>query len=143
VKRYQITINDRPYRVEIEDVHASPIVVKVDGETFAVTVEQEAPAAAGRPAPKIERVEAPAIAAAPRPAPRAAGSNAFTAPMPGVILEVRVAAGQSVTAGQELCILEAMKMKNSLKSPRAGVIAEVKVSAGQTVGHGDVLLLFQ
>ena len=63
--------------------------------------------------------------------------------MPGVVLSISVAAGQSVARGQELCVLEAMKMKNSLKSPRAGVIAEIKASAGQTVGHGDVLLVFE
>ena len=144
MKNYRITINGRSYRVEIDDIHASPIQATVDGEAFVVTLEQDTSPASGRPAPRIERVEAPAIATtAPRSAPAVAGSNAFIAPMPGVILEVRVVAGQTVTAGQELCILEAMKMKNSLKSPRAGVIAEVKVSAGQTVAYGDALILFQ
>ena len=54
MKSYQVVINGRPYRVEIENIHASPIAVTVDGETFAVTLEQESPAA-GMPAPRIER----------------------------------------------------------------------------------------
>ncbi len=142
MKSYLVAINGHTYRVEIEDLHASPIAVKVDGAAFSVTLEADASAAAGRP--RVERVEAPIVAGTPaRPAGGPAGENAFAAPMPGVILEIGVAVGQAVARGQELCILEAMKMKNSLKSPRAGVIAEIKVQAGQTVGHGDILFLFQ
>jgi len=131
LKTYQVTVNGHSYRVKIGDLHATPIQVWVDDEPFAVMLEEEA--SASTPAPKI------ALAAA-----SAAGNvNQLCAPMPGTILEIRVAAGQAVTKGQELAVLEAMKMKNSIRSPRDGAIAEVKVNAGQTVGHGDVLFVYQ
>ena len=67
----------------------------------------------------------------------------MTAPMPGVVLELRVAPGASVTRGQTVLVLEAMKMKNDLKAPRDGVVAEVFVSAGQQVRYGEALLRFE
>jgi biotin carboxyl carrier protein len=63
--------------------------------------------------------------------------------MPGVILEVSVAEGDSVERGQPVATLEAMKMNNVIRSPRAGTIAEVCVAAGQAVGHGDPIVRFR
>jgi biotin carboxyl carrier protein len=62
--------------------------------------------------------------------------------MPGVILELSVAPGDTVERGQPIAVLEAMKMKNSIRSPRAGTIAEVCVAVGQAVGHGDAIVRF-
>ncbi len=63
------------------------------------------------------------------------------APMPGLVLAVPVEVGASVTRGQTVIVLEAMKMENDLSSPRAGIIKEVRVSKGQTVNQGDVLVV--
>jgi biotin carboxyl carrier protein len=68
--------------------------------------------------------------------------KAVLAPIPGVILSVAVCAGATVKVGQELCVLEAMKMKNAIRSTRAGVIANVYVSEGDHVKHGQVLVDF-
>jgi biotin carboxyl carrier protein len=68
--------------------------------------------------------------------------RAIRAPIPGVILSVAIREGSEVTIGQDLCTLEAMKMKNSIRSPRKGVIASVHVSAGQAVQHHDILMEF-
>jgi biotin carboxyl carrier protein len=65
------------------------------------------------------------------------------APIPGVIISIQVKQGDEVSLGQELCVLEAMKMKNTIRSPRAGVIASVNVSSGETVKHHDVLVEFE
>jgi len=70
----------------------------------------------------------------------AAVGGGFTAPMPGKVLEVRVAAGDTVTKGQTLLVLEAMKMEQHMTAPDAGVVAEVFVSAGQQVAKDEVLL---
>jgi biotin carboxyl carrier protein len=64
------------------------------------------------------------------------------AAMPGRVLRVLVAAGESVTAGQPLVVLEAMKMENELKSPQDGVVSGIAVVAGQPVSAGEVLLRF-
>jgi propionyl-CoA carboxylase alpha chain len=57
-----------------------------------------------------------------------------------VIVSVSVQLGQAVKAGQELCVLEAMKMQNVIRAPRDGVVAAVHMSAGKTVRHREPLL---
>ena len=63
--------------------------------------------------------------------------------MPGNILDIAVKPGDKVAARQQLCSLEAMKMKNAIRSPGEGVIASVEVAEGQSVAHGDVLFTFE
>jgi biotin carboxyl carrier protein len=62
--------------------------------------------------------------------------------MPGNVLDITVKPGDRVRFRQQLCSLEAMKMKNAIRSPRDGVIAIVNVTEGQAVSHGDVLFTF-
>ena len=95
--------------------------------SYAVKQAAPAPAAA---APK-------AAAAAP-----AAGAETVTAPIPGVIQEVKVQAGQSVKKGDVLFVLEAMKMKNNITAMRDGKVATVNVSKGDTVTHGQALMSY-
>ncbi len=63
--------------------------------------------------------------------------------MPGLIIEVNVVEGQEVKEGDYLCVLEAMKMENSLLSPRDGIIKSVTIAIGQTVDKGDLLIEFE
>lgn len=71
----------------------------------------------------------------------ATGSDRVLAPMPGRIVLIRVSAGDTVTAGQELGVMEAMKMELALKAPAAGVVAEVRVATGDFVDGDAVLIL--
>ncbi|MGI8791910.1 MAG: acetyl-CoA carboxylase biotin carboxylase subunit [Acidimicrobiales bacterium] len=73
----------------------------------------------------------------------AAGSGTVTVPMQGTIVKVLVAVGDTVEAGQALCILEAMKMENHINAAKAGTIAEIKVEPGQTVGAGDIVAIIE
>ncbi|NND67578.1 MAG: acetyl-CoA carboxylase biotin carboxyl carrier protein subunit, partial [Halioglobus sp.] len=68
------------------------------------------------------------------------GSGRVTAPMHGLLLEVRVAAGDSVTGGQTLAVLEAMKMHYEITAEADGTVSEVIASAGQQVAADDLLL---
>ena len=61
--------------------------------------------------------------------------------IPGVVVSVSVAAGDAVTAGQQLLVVEAMKMQNELRAPRDGTIERVAVGAGTTIEVGDLLLV--
>jgi biotin carboxyl carrier protein len=85
-----------------------------------------------------------AAAAAPKAsaAASAAGAETVTAPIPGVIQEVKVQAGQSVKKGDVLFVLEAMKMKNNITAMRDGKVATVNVSKGDTVTHGQALMSY-
>ena len=79
----------------------------------------------------------------PRPDAAADGADAgglVKAPMPGKVLSLNVAEGDTVTKGQKLLVLEAMKMEHALAAPRDGVIASVLISAGDQVGDGDALV---
>ena len=69
--------------------------------------------------------------------------NAIKAPMPGLVLEISVEVGQEVLEGDNLLILEAMKMENSFTSPRAGVIKSIVVNKGQAVDKGQLLIEFE
>jgi biotin carboxyl carrier protein len=68
------------------------------------------------------------------------GSYEIVAPMPGVLLSVNVVPGQAVEAGDVLCVLEAMKMKNPIRATQPGIVAEIGVTAGQTVAFGALLV---
>ncbi|MCZ4318664.1 acetyl-CoA carboxylase biotin carboxyl carrier protein subunit [Aequorivita viscosa] len=64
----------------------------------------------------------------------------INAPMPGLILEVNVSVGDTVSKGDYVCVLEAMKMENTLTAPRDGVIKAVNITKGETVEKGMLLI---
>jgi biotin carboxyl carrier protein len=72
--------------------------------------------------------------------PEAGGPRRITAPMTGSIVEVRCHAGQQVSAGDVLLVIESMKMNNELRSPAAGTVEQVPVNPGQRVNAGDLLV---
>ena len=114
--------------------------ITVNGVAYSVSVEETAAGAApvaAAPAAPVAPKAAPAPAAAPK---GAAGAVAVKAPMPGNILDVKVAAGASVKAGDVLVILEAMKMENEIVAPQDGTVASINVNKGDTVNSGDVLV---
>ena len=108
--------------------------ITVNGVAYSVSVEETAAGAAPVAAPA-------APAAAPKAAAPAgaAGAVAVKAPMPGNILDVKVAAGASVKAGDVLVILEAMKMENEICAPHDGTVGSVCVQKGASVQTGAAL----
>ncbi|MFT5238749.1 MAG: biotin carboxyl carrier protein [Flavobacteriaceae bacterium] len=70
-------------------------------------------------------------------------ASEIEAPMPGLIIDIFVSEGQEVKKGDFLCVLEAMKMENTLLSTGDGVVKSVKISKGQTVEKGHVIIEFE
>jgi propionyl-CoA carboxylase alpha chain len=78
------------------------------------------------------------------PAPeREVGAGSLVAPMPGIVARVSVAAGESVEAGQEVLVVESMKMEHAVRAPTAGVVATIRVEAGSQVEAGSVLAVLE
>ena len=77
------------------------------------------------------------------PAAQDAGDDRVRAPMPGRVVALRVAAGDQVEAGQELAVLEAMKMELALKAPRTGVVGELRATVGEFVEADSVLVVLE
>jgi propionyl-CoA carboxylase alpha chain len=76
-----------------------------------------------------------------RPPVSSGPDGGLNAPMPGVVLHLRVAPGDTVATGQVLVVLEAMKMEHHIKAPADGRVAEIRVSEGQRVDNGALLLV--
>ena len=143
--KYKITVNNKSYEVEIEDINTRPVVAFVDGDRFEVMPENADQAETKKEA--VRKTESktfnpnPAPAAVPSPNLALSG-NTQTAPLPGTVIEVFVKAGDKVEAGQVILVIEAMKMKNSIRSVYSGTVGEVFVSTGQSVAHKQALIKF-
>ena len=122
---YRVTINDKLYEVDVEEGKANLL------RTQAV----QASPAAQAPAPAAET---PAPAADAKPA---AATGALAAPMPGVVLELKVAKGQRVKENDLLLVLEAMKMENEIFAQKSGTVTQIYAAKGARVNTGDPLLL--
>ena len=134
MKRFNITVNGVAYDVTVEE--------RTDGAAPAAApaAPVSAPAApAPAPAAAAPAPAAPAPAPAPAPAAAPADGLKITAPMPGTILDVKVAAGQAVKKGDIIVILEAMKMENEIMAPQDGTVASVPAKKGDSVNPGDLL----
>jgi biotin carboxyl carrier protein len=141
--KISVKINDTNYNVEVGDINARPIQATLNGESFEVwpeesTMETSSPVIA-KPA---EAPKASVIRSVAPVQPSGDVSKAIIAPIPGVIISISAKVGDNVSVGQEVCVLEAMKMKNSIKSTRPGKIKSVKINVGDHVQHGQILFEF-
>ena len=118
MKSYTITVNGTAYEVTVE-------------ETGSVSAPAAAPVAAPKAAP----------AAAPKAAAPAAGAGAVkvSASVPGKVLKVVASVGQTVKAGDNIIILESMKMEIPVVAPQDGTVASIDTSEGASVENGDTL----
>lgn len=148
MKNYKFTINGKQYSVDVADIEGKVAQVEVNGTPYEVELEMEMPA---RPKPVARPAAAPQAQARPaaEPAPVAAkpasapvgDGTPIKSPLPGVVLDVFVKAGDNVKAGQHLLLLEAMKMENNIDSDKDGVVKEVRVQRQDSVMEGDVLVV--
>jgi glutaconyl-CoA decarboxylase len=146
--KYNVRIGEKTYNVEIEDINALPVVVRVDGERVEVMPENGGHPQITREAGEKRNIAetkpltlSPSSVVSPSPNPALSG-NTITAPLPGTVVEIFVKAGEKVEAGQVVLVIEAMKMKNSIRSMWSGTIGDVLVSTGQAVAHKQAMVKF-
>jgi biotin carboxyl carrier protein len=151
---YKVKIDGRIFEVKIENLNSRPIIAVVDGEPVDVWPQIES----GEPVNDTEGEPASKTTLS-NPSPlqgRSSGPNRSNgadhsnsgagivhSPLPGVVISVSVQPNEEVKAGQEILVLEAMKMKNTIRAGRTGVVKKVHVVPGQAVQHHDPLVEYK
>jgi biotin carboxyl carrier protein len=120
---YSILLDGRSFEAHVREPANGDVVVTIGGEEFSVRIGD----------PRQWRGAGTLLAAE--------GRQKITASMPGKIVRILVAAGQSVTAGQGLVVIEAMKMQNEVRAPKSGRLESLLVAEGQAVNGGEVLAI--
>jgi len=109
--------------------------IKIDGKTYTVQHETIETVLAPTFKPSLPALEKKTVRKA------VSERGAVTAPMPGKVVLLSVKVGDSVQAGDPLCVLEAMKMENEIVSPVRGIVKEVRVSEGAAVNIGEIMVI--
>jgi biotin carboxyl carrier protein len=144
VKRFEVLLNEKAYLVEVTKISAEGALVSVNGTPYEIGIKD----LTAMEAPQMMVVSAPApaapVAAPAKPlaaAETVGGLTTIKAPLPGLILEVKVSVGDTVKVGDIIIVIETMKMENNISSPVAGTIKEIKVSSGDSVSEGVPLII--
>ncbi len=137
----RVRIGDQWYTVEVGDLGQSPVEVTVDGESFLIDIEvadAPTPPRRGRPSGGLSVPDAPTPGGAGAAAP--VNDDILRSPMPGRVMSVMVRPGDAVSAGDEVCVVEAMKMEQSILAHRDGVVKTVFVQPLDSVSANDPLV---
>lgn len=128
--RYHIISNSKTFLVEIVsvDVKSKKCEIKVNGITYPIQVADKMDVLLEKMGIEVTAEER---------------TVEITAPMPGLILDISVKAGDKVEAGDKLMVLEAMKMENVIKAPAGAILSQIKVKIGESVEFGQSLIQFE
>lgn len=153
--KYNFRINGHDYQVDVNSVEGGIADVTVNGTDYKVELADAVPAPAqqaARPAPQATFTAATAPQAtapaaqtaqtaqtATASAPQGKG-EVVTAPLPGVILDIKVKVGDAVKAGQTVAVLEAMKMENEIEATASGTVTAVNAGKGDSVLEGAAII---
>ena len=127
----KIRVEGKWYFVEVEDLSTDPAVVLVDGQKFEVKLEDIGSLI------EEEKLSDENISESGSMGNR----SEFRSPMPGTVITILVKIGDDVKVGQDLIVLESMKMQQTLKADDNGIVAEITVSEGDQILDGDLILL--
>lgn len=145
LKEYKYKINGTKFTVGVGEVVDNKVHVEVNGTPYDVELDDAmAPKAAAiaaqvkRPAAAPRTASGEKVISAPAAAPSTAG--AITAPLPGTVSSIKVNVGDTITMGQTVATLEAMKMENEIHADRGGKVVAICVKPGDAVPEGGVLM---
>lgn len=156
--KYKIAIGNNKFEVEVGKIENGRAQVSVNGESYDVMIEnfaevapyskapQREPAPAATPAAPKAPVSTPTPTPIKAPSPASAAveeDSIVKAPIPGLIMDIKVKVGDKVLAGQTVATMEAMKMENNLISNLDGTVKEISVQKGMEVATDDVIMIIE
>lgn len=138
MKKYKFTIRGNEYDVHLKDIEDNVAELDVNGTIYEVEIHGEVktsktPTLVRKPVEKM-----PGEGQIKKS--QSTGKQKVTAPLPGTILKINVTVGDVVTEGQNVMIMEAMKMENQIQTTKGGEVTSIKVNVGDSVLQDDVLI---
>ena len=137
MKKFKFTIRGNVYDVDLQNFEDNIAKIEVNGTSYSVEVHKEVKQSK---TPVLVRQAVPSPHRSETKIKKSIGTNAIKAPLPGNIMQLFVAEGDTVSKGDKLLMYEAMKMENSILAERDGKIISIKVQKGDSVLEGDVLI---
>lgn len=141
MRMYNLSINGNDYEVMIKQVTEENITVEVNGVEHIVTINKIMNMAVPHSCEKAVQPVSPNPFTAKAEPARQGTEGCICSPLPGHVLEIAVAEGDKVLAGQKLLVLEAMKLENIITAEWAGVVKKILVSEGEAVNHDQKLII--
>jgi oxaloacetate decarboxylase alpha subunit/pyruvate carboxylase subunit B len=150
-RKFNVCVDNENFEVAVDEIGGTPLIAYAQQLAAQMPAGMPAmpmaapamPAAPTAPAAEAAPTPAPEAKAEPAPAAKAAPAEvegtALKAPMPGMIVKFEKNVGDTVSSGETVVILEAMKMENALPSPAGGTISAINYSSGDSVAKNDVL----
>jgi biotin carboxyl carrier protein len=139
MKRLRVHVNDEWYSIEVGDVYQSPVEVLVDGEPYLV--ELSSALDDGLPPRRTRQQSKQAL-----PGLRGVvkgDDRVVRCPLPGKVVSVSVTKGQTLEPGDEICLLESMKMEQSVRMAQVGIVKNIKIKKDQSINAGGPLIELQ
>jgi len=137
MKKFAFKIRGNTYEVEIKNLENNIAEVEVNGTTYHVELQQEKKRSK---TPTIVRKQQAPKRSESKIKKQMSGDDSIKAPLPGTVLEIKVKEGDTVKKGENLLIMEAMKMENNIMANKDGTVKSIKVSQGDSVMQDDVLV---
>ena len=138
MKKYKFTISGNDYDVHIRDLEDKIAEVDVNGTIYEVEIHNEVRAS------KTPRLIRKPLEKMPGEGQikkkEITGKHEVTAPLPGTILKLNVSVGDVVAEGQNVLVMEAMKMENQIQTTKGGEVLSIKTNVGDAVQQDDVLM---
>ncbi|MFI3285983.1 MAG: biotin/lipoyl-containing protein [Rikenellaceae bacterium] len=151
MKDYSLKINGHKYSVQVNDLNEESKMAKVvlNGVSYDVeidgvsTIHPKVKPQVARSTQYATNVTPSLVESTPVAAAHTGAGHAVRSPLPGTLVDIKVAVGAKVSQGDTLAILEAMKMENNIDADVSGVVKEISVQKGATVMEGQILLVIE
>ena len=133
--KLKVKVNDKWYTVEVPEIRGNPVRVLVNGDAIDVDIDWLDPLSRQSAEPDIELDNSHEVKGVTDG--KGSATRTFYSPMPGIIVSVSVSEGDQVITGDEICVLEAMKMQQALRADWSGIVKKLYVETAQHVREGD------